>query len=343
MKFLVTGAAGFIGFHLCRQLLHRGGEVVGFDNLNPYYDPKLKEARLALLAAHSGFDFMRGDLENSTALASAFAREPFDAVIHLAAQAGVRYSIDHPRDYIQSNVVGFLNVLEECRRRSVRHLLYASSSSVYGLNARSPSLVSDNVDHPVSLYAATKKANELMAHSYSHLYRLPTTGLRFFTVYGPWGRPDMAYFSFTQAILARRPIKVFNHGELWRDFTFIDDIVEGVVRLVDQIPKPDAHWNPNTPNPATSSAPYRIYNIGNNQAVKLTEFIAALAKVLGVPAKLELCPMQAGDVHVTCADIEDLSRAVGFTPSTPLATGLEQFVGWYRDYFGEAMNAPCTT
>lgn len=334
MHFLVTGSAGFIGFHLAKRLLEQGAAVTGFDNLNPYYDPGLKEARLARLAAHPGFDFVRGDLEAGAALASAFDRGPFDAVIHLAAQAGVRYSIDHPGTYVQSNLVGFLNVLEECRHRSVPHLLYASSSSVYGLNSRTPFLTSDNVDHPVSLYAATKKANELMAHTYSHLYRLPTTGLRFFTVYGPWGRPDMAYFSFTQAILARRPIKVFNNGELWRDFTYIDDIIEGIVRLVDHIPEPDSLWNPATPNPATSSAPYRIFNIGNNQPVKLTEFIAALEGALGVPAVLELCPMQAGDVHATCADIEDLSRAVGFASSTPLATGLGKFVAWYRDYFG---------
>lgn len=340
MNYFVTGAAGFIGFHLVKRLLAQGAAVMGYDNLNPYYDPTLKEARLAILTAHPGFHFVRGDLADGAALAAAFAGGPFDAVIHLAAQAGVRHSIDHPQDYVQSNVVGFLNVLEECRHRSVRHLLYASSSSVYGLNARTPFLASDNADHPVSLYAATKKANELMAHSYSHLYRLPTTGLRFFTVYGPWGRPDMAYFSFTQAILAQRPIEVFNHGELWRDFTYIDDIVEGVVRLLDQIPHPDAHWNPTAPNPATSSAPYRIFNIGNNQPVRLTEFIATLAKALGVSATLDLCPMQAGDVHVTCADIEDLRHAVGFAPSTPLAAGLEQFVGWYRDYFGQPANTP---
>ncbi len=329
MKYLVTGAAGFIGYHLAQRLLAQGATVTGFDNLNPYYDPVLKEARLAQLAAHPKFAFVRGDLENGTALAAAFDHGPFDAVMHLAAQAGVRYSIDHPEAYVQSNLVGFLNILEECRRRSVPHLLYASSSSVYGLNSLTPFSTSDTVDHPVSLYAATKKANELMAHTYSHLYHLPTTGLRFFTVYGPWGRPDMAYFKFTEAILAGRPIKVFNRGELWRDFTFIDDIVEGVVRLLEHIPQPDPLWDPAAPNPATSSAPYRVFNIGNNKPVKLTEFIATLERALGISAILELCPMQAGDVHATFADVGDLNRVTGFAPSTSLEIGLGKFVAWY--------------
>jgi len=330
MTILVTGAAGFIGFHVARRLLRDGAQVVGFDNLNPYYDPRLKQARLDQLSGDPLFEFFRGNLEDRSALTKAFDRGPFDAVIHLAAQAGVRYSIDHPETYIQSNVVGFLNILEECRSRSVKHLLYASSSSVYGLNHHTPFTTSDNVDHPVSLYAATKKANELMAHTYSHLYGLPTTGLRFFTVYGPWGRPDMAYFKFTQAIVAGRPIEVYNNGALWRDFTYIDDIVEGVVRLIDHIPSPDPRWNADTPDPATSSAPYRVFNIGNSSPVKLMEFIATLERLLGVAAILQMRPMQLGDVHSTSADIDALVAEVGFAPRTTIEVGLEKFVAWYR-------------
>lgn len=332
MRVLITGCAGFIGFHLADRLLANGATVVGFDNLNSYYDPGLKAARLARLNGQHGFEFIRGDLADRPALAVAFDRGPFDAVVHLAAQAGVRYSLDHPDAYVHSNLVGFLHVLEECRHRHIPHLLYASSSSVYGLNQKTPFSTTDNTDHPVSLYAATKKANELMAHSYSHLFQLPTTGLRFFTVYGPWGRPDMAYFSFTQAILARRPIKVFNNGELWRDFTYIDDIIEGVVRLLDRIPRPAPLWDPVAPNAATSSAPYRIFNIGNNQPVKVTDFIAVLERLLGISAILELCPMQAGDVHATFADVNDLCLEVDFKPSTALEAGLGKFVAWYHEY-----------
>jgi UDP-glucuronate 4-epimerase len=333
MRVLVTGSAGFIGFHVVKRLLDAGATVVGFDNLNTYYDPALKERRLSLLAGHPGFDFVRGNLEDAAELESAFRRGPFNAIVHLAAQAGVRYSIGNSSAYAQSNLVGFLNILEACRQHSVRHLLFASSSSVYGLNSRTPFRTSDNVDHPVSLYAATKKSNELMAHAYSHLYRLPTTGLRFFTVYGPWGRPDMAYFSFTRAILDRRPIAVYNNGELWRDFTYIDDIVEGVVSLIDRIPQPQSDWNPASPNPATSSAPYRIFNVGNSKPVKLTEFIATLEEAIGISAIIEFSPMQAGDVHSTYADVGDLNQATGFAPSTSLGVGLAKFVAWYREQY----------
>jgi len=333
MKVLVTGAAGFIGYHVAQRLLHEGSAVVGFDNLNSYYLPKLKETRLSMLRNEARFEFIRGDLEDKARLAGAFARGPFDAVVHLAAQAGVRHSIDHPDAYVQSNVIGFLNILEECRARKVPHLIYASSSSVYGLNSSSPFSTSDNVDHPVSLYAATKKTNELMAHSYSHLYNLPTTGLRFFTVYGPWGRPDMAYFKFTEAILAQKPIEVFNHGELWRDFTYIDDIVEGLVRLLPHIPHFDEKWDARTPNPATSSAPYRIYNIGNHQPVRLIDFIRTLERALGRKAVLAMRPMQPGDVFTTCADTQALQKIIGFAPNRSLKNGLEMFVSWYRSYF----------
>jgi len=333
---LVTGAAGFIGFHLSRRLLERGCRVIGLDNLNPYYDVALKQARVALLAPHANFRFQRTDLCDRKGLASLFARESFDVVVNLAAQAGVRYSLTNPNAYVESNLVGFINLLECCRHGHTGHLVFASSSSVYGANTRMPFSVHDNVDHPVSLYAATKKANELMAHSYSHLYGLPCTGLRFFTVYGPWGRPDMALFLFTRAILDGSPIKVFNHGDMQRDFTYIDDIVEGVARIMGWLPEPDPHWRSERPDPGSSYAPYRVYNIGNNRPVKLTDFIGALEKVLGREAEKELLDMQPGDVPATYANVDDLERAVGFKPATPLESGIAAFVSWYRDYYGHA-------
>ncbi len=339
-KFLVTGAAGFIGFHTSQRLLARGDTVVGLDNLNDYYKVSLKRDRLQKLTSRSGFTFQQLDLAEREAVAQLFAREPFDVVIHLAAQAGVRYSIENPHAYVASNLVGFMNILEGCRhgagvgKRSVKHLVYASSSSVYGANKKMPFAVHDSVDHPVSLYAATKKSNELMAHVYSHLYGLPTTGLRFFTVYGPWGRPDMALWLFTDAILAGRPIDVFNHGKMRRDFTYIDDIVEGVVRVADRIPAADPNWSPTAPDPASSFAPFRVYNIGNNQPVELMRLIAVLEESLGHKAELNFLPMQPGDVPETYADIEALTRDVGFRPSTPIETGVEQFVRWYRAYHG---------
>ncbi len=334
MKILVTGAAGFIGFHLSRRLLARGDEVVGLDNLNAYYDPRLKEARLDLLRQHDGFRFVRLDLSDREGMAALFAEHGFQRVAHLAAQAGVRHSITHPHDYIDSNLVGFLNILEGCRHGGVEHLAYASTSSVYGLNANMPFSVHQSVDHPVSLYAATKKANELMAHSYSTLYGLPTTGLRFFTVYGTWGLPDMALFLFTRNMLAGKPIDVFNHGNMVRDFTYVDDIVEGVLRVVDRVAAPDENWSGMTPDPATSSSPYRIYNIGNNRPVRLMEYIEAAEKALGVKATLNLLPMQLGDVEKTSADVEDLERDVGFRPATPVEEGVRRFVEWYREYYG---------
>lgn len=333
MKILVTGAAGFIGFHLSRRLLARGDSVVGLDNLNAYYDPQLKQARLDLLQQHEQFRFVRLDLADRQGMADLFAKEGFQRVAHLAAQAGVRHSITHPHDYIDSNLVGFINVLEGCRHASVEHLVYASTSSVYGLNTAMPFSVHQNVDHPISLYAATKKANELMAHSYSQLYRLPTTGLRFFTVYGPWGRPDMALFLFTRNILAGKPIDVFNHGDMVRDFTYVDDIVEGVVRVIDRIAAPSDSWSGDEPDPATSSAPYRIYNIGNNRPVRLLEYIEAAERALGCKAELNLLPMQLGDVQKTSADVSDLERDVGFRPATPVAEGVRRFVEWYREYY----------
>lgn len=332
MKYLVTGAAGFIGMHTCRSLLERGDTVVGLDNLNSYYSVQLKQDRLAQLTGHPGFRFAHLDLTDADGLTGLFASERFDVVIHLAAQAGVRYSLTHPQAYIDSNLVGFANVLEACRRHEVGHFVYASSSSVYGTNTRMPFSVHQNVDHPVSLYAATKKANELMAHSYSHLYRLPTTGLRFFTVYGPWGRPDMALWLFTEAILAGRPIDVFNEGRMQRDFTYVDDIVEGVVRTADRIAAPDPNWSGDRPDPAASFAPYRVYNIGNNQPVELMRLIETLETCLGEKAVKNLLPMQPGDVPATYADVEDLTRDVGFKPSTPIEAGVEQFVKWYRGY-----------
>lgn len=332
-KILVTGAAGFIGFHLARRLLEQGAEVVGLDNLNDYYDVRLKEARLRLLEALPGFRFVRASLADRPTMESLFAAERFDMVVNLAAQAGVRYSLQNPHAYVESNVVGFLNILEGCRQNSVRHLVYASSSSVYGANTCVPFSTHHSVDHPVSLYAATKKSNELMAHTYSHLFGLPTTGLRFFTVYGPWGRPDMAYFSFTKAILEGRPIEVYNHGLMQRDFTYIDDIVEGIVRVLGRAPQPDPAWDAANPDPSASSAPYRVYNIGNNRPVELGRFIEILEACLGKKACKTMLPLQPGEVLVTCADVEDLMRDVGFKPSVPLDQGLRRFVEWYREYF----------
>jgi UDP-glucuronate 4-epimerase len=337
VRVLVTGAAGFIGSHVSAALLDRGDEVIGFDNLNPYYDPALKQARLDRLEARDGFRMVRGDLIDAAAVGAAFDGSPdgpVDRVVHLAAQAGVRYSLTNPHAYVDSNVTGTLNVLEACRHRGTEHLVFASSSSVYGANTAMPFSVHHNVDHPVSLYAATKKANELMAHSYSHLYRLPATGLRFFTVYGPWGRPDMAAFLFTRAILEGRPIDVFNRGDMRRDFTYIDDIVEGVVRVLDRVPVPDGSWTGDAPDPATSAAPYRLYNIGNNSPVELMDLIGAIEKALGRQAELNLLPMQPGDVPATYADVDDLVRDVGFSPATPIDVGIDRFVSWYREYFG---------
>jgi UDP-glucuronate 4-epimerase len=333
MRILVTGAAGFIGSTLSHRFLDRGDEVVGIDNLNDYYDPALKRARLARLEGKRGFSFRKLDVADRPAMAALFRDGGFQRVVHLAAQAGVRYSIENPAAYIDANLVGFGNILEGCRHAAVEHLVYASSSSVYGMNTEMPFSVHHNVDHPVSLYAASKKANELMAHTYSHLYRLPTTGLRFFTVYGPWGRPDMALFLFTKAILAGEPIQVFNHGKMRRDFTYVDDIVEGVVRTTDRIAAPDPAWDAGRPDPGTSSAPYRIYNIGNNNSVELTRFIKAIEASLGRAAVLDLLPMQPGDVPATAADVADLQRDVGFSPSTPIESGVERFVRWYRDFY----------
>ncbi len=333
MDILVTGAAGFIGYHVCEALLARGDRVVGLDNVNDYYDVRLKEARLARLEGHEGFAFVRAAVEDAAALAQVFEGRRFDRVIHLAGQAGVRYSIDHPEAYVQGNLVGFGNILERCRHAKVAHLTYASSSSVYGLNESMPFSVRDPVDHPVSLYAATKKANELMAHAYSHLYRLPTTGLRFFTVYGPWGRPDMAPFKFTKAILEGRPIDVYNGGKMRRDFTYVDDIVQGVVRTSDQVAAPDPAWDARNPDPGTSSAPFRVYNIGNHTPVELDEFIATIERATGKKAIRHDMPMQPGDVLATCADVEGLRQAVGFAPATPLATGIARFVEWYRAFY----------
>lgn len=332
-KILVTGAAGFIGFHLSIRLLERGVQVLGIDNLNPYYDPALKMARLELLEAMPGFTFKRMDLTDTDGISALFQRESFDRVAHLAAQAGVRYSLKNPRAYIDSNVVGFGNILEGCRHTRVAHLVYASSSSVYGGNTKLPFSVHDNVDHPLSFYAATKKANELMAHAYSHLYDLPTTGLRFFTVYGPWGRPDMAIFIFTRAILKGEPIDVFNHGRMQRDFTYVDDIVEGVVRTLYRTAAPNPGWSAERPDSATSSAPYRVYNIGNNSPVELMRLIQVLENTLGKKARLNLLGMQAGDVPATYADVDDLQRDVGFAPSTPIEVGIKKFVEWYTGYF----------
>lgn len=333
-KILVTGAGGFIGFHVTARLLDAGVEVVGLDNLNAYYDVGLKEARLAELEGRKGFRFFRADLKDKGAVDGLFAGERPGAVIHLAAQAGVRHSIDNPYAYVDSNLTGFMNVLEACRQFPVKHLVYASSSSVYGGNTVVPFSTGHSVDHPVSLYAATKKANELMAHTYSHLYGIPTTGLRFFTVYGPWGRPDMAYFSFTKAILEGRPIQVFNHGRMERDFTYIDDIVEGIVRLVERVPAGQAGWSEAEGDPSESFAPYKIYNIGNHQPVTLMHFIETLEAKIGMEAVKEYREMQPGDVLRTYADVSDLERDIGFRPSTGIEEGLGKFVAWYREFHG---------
>ncbi|HZX79467.1 MAG TPA: NAD-dependent epimerase [Lysobacter sp.] len=334
MRILVTGAAGFIGSRLSERLLARGDEVLGFDNLNDYYDPTLKEARLERFTQHENFRFVRGALEDRDAVEKAFAEFEPQRVVNLAAQAGVRYSLENPRAYIDANIVGFLHILEACRHRGVEHLVYASSSSVYGSNKKLPFAVEDSVDHPVSLYAASKKSNELMAHTYSHLFGLPTTGLRFFTVYGPWGRPDMALFLFTRNILEGKPIDVFNHGRHTRDFTFIDDIVEGVIRTLDNVPGPDPAYDPLQPSPATSSAPYRVYNIGNHQPVQLLRYIEVLENALGRKAELRMLPLQPGDVPDTCADVSALRRDTGYAPSTSIEDGIGRFVEWYRSFYG---------
>lgn len=347
MKILVTGAAGFIGFFLVEALLKRGDEVVGVDNLNDYYDPNLKYNRLKesgiffdeeagnLLQSrvHPNYRFKKLDIANYDDLDDLFKEEGFDKVCNLAAQAGVRYSIENPYAYIQSNIVGFMNILECCRYHKIKHLAYASSSSVYGLNKKVPFSTEDAVNHPVSLYAASKKSNELMAHTYSHLYNLPTTGLRFFTVYGPWGRPDMAYFLFANAITANKPIKVFNHGKMSRDFTYVEDIVEGVIRVIDNIPQGQQEWNPEKPNASTSIAPYKVYNIGNNAPVNLMEFIETIEDVLGKKAKKDMMDMQPGDVETTYADVTSLINDLGYKPSTPLKEGIESFALWYKDYY----------
>ncbi len=332
-KILITGCAGFIGFHLTQRLLSDGYSVVGLDNLNDYYDVTLKQARLNLLKQKEKFTFVYASLEDQRAVEQVFSDEYIPTVINLAAQAGVRYSLKNPRAYIDANIVGFLNILEACRHHEVGHLIYASSSSVYGANTQMPFSVHHNVDHPVSLYAATKKSNELMAHTYSHLYGLPTTGLRFFTVYGPWGRPDMALFLFTKAILSGNPIKVFNYGKMKRDFTYIDDIVEGIVRLIDKKPEPNTGWSGHQPDPGTSYAPYRIYNIGNNRPVELLSFISILEENLGRAAIKEFLPIQAGDVPSTYADVDDLMRDVGFKPETTIEEGIRKFVVWYKDFY----------
>jgi UDP-glucuronate 4-epimerase len=332
-RILVTGAAGFIGYHLSQRLLSRGDTVIGLDNLNDYYEVTLKYDRLSHLKDHPNFTFHQIDLADNAAMESLFQQNQFDVVVNLAAQAGVRYSLTHPHAYTTSNVVGFTNILEGCRHSQVKHLVFASSSSVYGANTKVPFSVHDNVDHPISLYAASKKANELMAHTYSHLYGLPSTGLRFFSVYGTWGRPDMALFMFTKAILAGQPIEVFNHGKMRRDFTYVDDIVEGVVRVMDKVPEPNLEWSGDNPDPGTSKAPYKIYNIGNNNPVELMHFIRVLEDCLGVKAQMNMLPMQPGDVPVNFADVDDLIRDVGFRPNTKVEVGIQRFVDWYRQYY----------
>jgi len=333
MKILVTGAAGFIGFHLCARYLKEGIEVIGIDNMNNYYSVQLKKDRLARLTSRTGFSFYQIDLSDKDKLENLFANENITHVVNLAAQAGVRYSIENPMAYVDSNIVGFANILECCRHNSVKHLVFASSSSVYGLNTKMPFTVHDNVDHPISLYAASKKANELMAHSYAYLYNLPCTGLRFFTVYGPWGRPDMALFLFTKAILEEKPIKVFNYGNMQRDFTYIDDIIEGVYRVTFHIPEPNPAWSGDQPDPGSSPAPYKIYNIGNNNSVSLNEFIETIEKHLNKKAIKELLPLQPGDVPKTFANVDDLKRDVGFKPDTPIDYGIKQFIDWYKEYY----------
>ncbi len=338
MKVLVTGSAGFIGFHVVKSLLQRGDEVTGFDVVNSYYDPALKEARHSLLEqtardTNGAYSFMRADLADEAPVKACFAEHRFDRVIHLAAQPGVRHSIDHPHDYVRSNLVAFTNILEACRYNGTPHLTYASTSSVYGANTRMPFSEHHGVNHPLQFYAATKRANELMAHAYSHMFRLPTTGLRFFTVYGPWGRPDMALFQFTKNILERKPITVFNYGNHSRDFTYIDDIAEGVVRVSDKIAEPDSTWQSGAPDPATSNAPFRIYNIGNNSPIKLNTYIEAIEQELGLKAERELLPLQKGDVPDTFADVSELAAAVNYKPATPVAAGVARFVQWYREYY----------
>ena len=333
MKVLVTGAAGFIGMHTSERLLARGDEVVGLDNLNDYYDPQLKRDRLARIEPHPNFRFVKMDVADRAGMEALFAAEKFDRVIHLAAQAGVRYSLENPHAYIDSNVAGFMNILEGCRHNKVAHLAYASSSSVYGGNTKMPFSEHDSVDHPISMYAATKKANELMAHTYSHLFGLPTTGLRFFTVYGPWGRPDMALFLFTKAILDGKPINVFNHGKMQRDFTYVDDIVEGVIRVVDHTAEPDAGFNSSQPDPGRSAAPFRVFNIGNNNPVMLMDFIAAIEKSLGREAEKNFMPLQDGDVPETYANTDELNAWTGFVPATSVTDGVGRFVDWYRSYY----------
>ncbi len=334
MKILLTGAAGFIGMTTTLRLLARGDEVVGVDNLNDYYSVQLKRDRLARLQPHAGFRIHQLDVADRAGMAQLFAQERPQRVIHLAAQAGVRYSLQNPHAYVDANLVGFMNILEGCRHHGVEHLTYASSSSVYGGNTKMPFSVHDSVDHPVSLYAATKKANELMAHTYSHLFGLPTTGLRFFTVYGPWGRPDMALFLFTKAILEGKPIDVFNHGKMQRDFTYIDDIVEGVIRVNDRVATPGETYNPGAPDPATSTAPYRVFNIGNHSPVPLMDFIGEIERAIGREAQKNFLPLQDGDVPATYADVQALEDWTGFKPGTPLRTGIERFVDWYRGYYG---------
>lgn len=330
---LVTGAAGFIGFHLAQRYLDAGRPVVGFDNINDYYDVNLKRARLDVLRRNPAFQFVHADLADAAALNRLFKQHRFEVAVNLAAQAGVRYSLENPQAYVESNLLGFINILEACRHNGAQHLLYASSSSVYGGVTKMPFSVHQNVDHPLSIYAATKKSNELMAHAYSHLFRLPTTGLRFFTVYGPWGRPDMAMFIFTRAILAGKPIQIFNHGRMKRDFTYIDDIIDGAFRLTDRLPQPDDAWNSDAPDPGRSDAPYRLYNIGNSRPVPLMQLIAVLENCLGIEAKKEFLPMQPGDVPETYADIGELAREVGFSPRTSIEDGVAKFVTWYKEYY----------
>lgn len=332
-NYLVTGAAGFIGFHLSRRLLADGHMVTGLDNLSPYYSVELKRQRVAILQEHDGFNFVQEDMSNAPVVERLFRRQGFSHVVNLAAQAGVRHSLENPRSYIDANIVGFFNILENCRHYNIEHFVFASSSSVYGLNTNMPFSVHDNVDHPISLYAASKKSNELMAHSYSHLFKVPCTGLRFFTVYGPWGRPDMALFIFTKAILEGRPIPVFNHGNMRRDFTYIDDIIEGVVRVARKPATPNPHWDSYAPDPCSSPAPYRLYNIGNNNTVALSTFIEVLENTLGKSAVKDYLPMQPGDVPATCADIDDLQRDFGFQPATPIEAGIRNFVDWYKEFF----------
>ena len=329
---LVTGAAGFIGYHVARRLLENGSKVVGLDNLNAYYDPKLKDARVAELTKFGGFQFAKLDLADRAGMSALFAQHRFPSVVHLAAQAGVRYSLIDPHAYVDANLVGFTNILEGCRHNGCRHLLFASSSSVYGSNTRMPFSIHDNVDHPLSLYGASKKANELMAHAYAHLFKLPMTGLRFFTVYGPWGRPDMAMWLFASAILAGQPIKLFNNGDMRRDFTYVDDVVESIARLVDRAPSGNPNWSGDAPDPGSSSAPWRVYNIGNNNPVELLEVVRLLEEKIGKKAKRELLPMQPGDVPATFADVDDLMRDVDFKPATPIAEGISRFIDWYRSF-----------